>query len=180
MAKGLSSGHDPCGDRNMVAVSNPGVLDSSLTDKDNRIIVHAYGAGNEPFDDEWKKFGIFGDTYSKSNEYKDAKVEAADYLYESVSRALGISIEEVKERSEVEMIGTPLTHQRYLMRHKGTYGPTFSDTLSGPMTPIKGLYLAGDSVFPGIGVPAVAVSGANCANSMVNVIKHIMDMNKVD
>ena len=180
MAKGLSSGHDPCGDRNMVAVSNPGVLDSSLTDKDNRIIVHAYGAGNEPFDDEWKKFGIFGDTYSKSNEYKDAKVEAADYLYESVSRALGISIEEVKERSEVEMIGTPLTHQRYLMRHKGTYGPTFSNTLSGPMTPIKGLYLAGDSVFPGIGVPAVAVSGANCANSMVNVIKHIMDMNKVD
>ena len=176
MAKGLSNGHNPCSDRNMVAVSNPGVLDTSLTDKDHRITVHAYGAGNEPFDGEWKKFGIFGDTYSKSNEYKDAKIQASHYLYESVARAFGISVDEVKERADVEMIGTPLTHQRYLMRHKGTYGPTFADTLSGPTTPIKGLYLAGDSVFPGIGVPAVAVSGANCANSMVNVVRHIMDM----
>merc|ERR1712146_469722 len=160
----------------MVAVSNPGVLDSSLTDRSDRTIIHAYGAGNEPFDDEWGKFDIFGDTYSKSNEYKYAKLHAAEYLYESVARALGIGVNEVKERAEVDMIGSPLTHRRYVMRHKGTYGPSFADTLSGPMTPIKGLYMAGYSIFPGIGVPAVALSGANCANSMVNVIKHIMNL----
>lgn len=45
---------DPCGDRNMVAVSNPSVLDEGLvqcssSDSNDRMVVHAYGAGNEPF-----------------------------------------------------------------------------------------------------------------------------------
>ena len=45
---------NPCGDRNMVAVSNPSVLDGGLVqsssgDSSDRMVVHAYGAGNEPF-----------------------------------------------------------------------------------------------------------------------------------
>jgi hypothetical protein len=44
MDKGLNTA-DPCGDRNMVAVSNPSMLDSSLVDQPNKIVVHAYGAG---------------------------------------------------------------------------------------------------------------------------------------
>lgn len=34
---------DPCGDRNMVAVSNPSVLDSSLVNQPNKLMLHAYG-----------------------------------------------------------------------------------------------------------------------------------------
>ena len=55
MDQGLHSA-DPCADRNMVAVSNPSVLDNSLvtTGPDgapstSHIMVHAYGAGNEPY-----------------------------------------------------------------------------------------------------------------------------------
>ncbi len=48
----------------------------------------------------------------------------------------------------------------------------------GPVLPIKGLYIAGDSVFPGIGVPAVALSGANAANSIVSIARHMLEVLK--
>jgi phytoene dehydrogenase-like protein len=48
--------------------------------------------------------------------------------------------------------------------------------LKGPVTPLRGLYLAGDSIFPGIGIPAVALSGANAANSVVSVVRHIREV----
>ncbi|PNH12853.1 hypothetical protein TSOC_000193 [Tetrabaena socialis] len=41
-----------------------------------------------------------------------------------------------------------------------------------PTTPIPGLYCCGDSTFPGIGLPAVAASGAICANTLVPVWDH--------
>jgi len=43
----------------------------------------------------------------------------------------------------------------------------------GPSTPVAGLYCCGDSRFPGIGLPAVAASGAITANSLVPVWDHI-------
>lgn len=42
----------------------------------------------------------------------------------------------------------------------------------GPTTPVPGLYLCGDSTFPGIGVPAVAASGNITANTLVGVKQH--------
>lgn len=37
---------------------------------------------------------------------------------------------------------------------------------------MSGLYCCGDSTFPGIGLPAVAASGAICANTLVPLTKH--------
>ena len=51
---------------------------------------------------------------------------------------------------------TPLTHQRFLNRHKGSYGPAIragEASFPFPGTPVDGLLVCGDSVFPGIGVP---------------------------
>lgn len=84
-------------------------------------------------------------------------------------------IPDIRERTELEMIGTPLTHARYLRRHKGTYGPGISAreaTFPGPATPIPGLYGCGDSYMPGIGVPAAAASGMIAANTLVSVPAH--------
>ncbi len=50
------------------------------------------------------------------------------------------------------MVGTPLTHERFLRRHRGSYGPAIKAgeaMFPGPTTPIPGLYCAGDSTFPG-------------------------------
>ena len=45
-------------------------------------------------------------------------------------------------------------------------------------TPLPGLYRCGDSTTAGIGVPAVASSGAQCANALLSVFEQ-MEMNKL-
>lgn len=80
-----------------------------------------------------------------------------------------------RDKCEVKLVGSPLTHQRFLRRNRGTYGPAIQagkDTLPGQSTPIPQLFCCGDSTFPGIGVPAVAASGAIVANSLVSVPQH--------
>lgn len=174
---------DPCADRNMVAVSNPSMLDNSLVTgpdglpSSSHILVHAYGAGNEPYD-PWRIPPKMSLSSNADNDYERNKEESSRFLYRSIARALMIPEQEVRERADVAMVGTPHTHARYLRRHEGTYGAVFNSMLPGPTTPLPGLLLCGDSVFPGIGVPAVAVSGANCANTCVSVVRHMVELLK--
>ncbi len=75
-------------------------------------------------------------------------------------------------RVELELIGSPLTHERFLRRHRGTYGPELragTENFPGPATPVPGLYACGDSTWPGIGVPAVAGSGISAAHAITGV-----------
>lgn len=57
--------------------------------------------------------------------------------------ALERAIPDVRDRAELVMVGTPLTHERFLNRHRGTYGPAISaatGSFPGPQTPIPGLF----------------------------------------
>lgn len=149
---------DPCMDRNMVAVSVPSLLDSSLVMKDgedpmanqlDKVMIHAYGAGNEDYN-EWVGLRRRRRRSSRSGEgrgeydddgdgddYERMKAEGAEYLYRSVGRALDLSVEEIKARSDVALIGSPLTHERYNRRDKGTYGAAWGSMISSPETPLK-------------------------------------------
>lgn len=147
---------DPCMDRNMVAVSVPSLLDSSLVMKDgedpkgnqlDKMVIHAYGAGNEDYN-EWvglrrRRSRMSGegrggyDDDDGGDDYERMKAEGAEYLYRSVGRALDLSVEEIKARSDVALIGSPLTHERYNRRDKGTYGAAWGSMISSPETPLK-------------------------------------------
>ncbi|MDE5093730.1 MAG: carotene isomerase, partial [Trichodesmium sp. St11_bin5] len=67
-------------------------------------------------------------------------------------------------------VGTARSHQRFLNRADGTYGPIPQRKLKGLLgmpfnrTAIPGLYCVGDSTFPGQGLNAVAFSGFACAH----------------
>jgi len=83
--------------------------------------------------------------------------------------------QDIRARAETTLIGTPLTHERFLRRHRGSYGPAIKageGTFPGPGTPLPGLYCCGDSTQPGIGLPAVAASGMIAANTIAPVQKH--------
>jgi phytoene dehydrogenase-like protein len=172
----------PCGELNMIAVSNPCVLDRTLA-PEGYIIVHAYGAGNEPYDiwqkqsstknetttnleDDGQAFAFSGKKYQSST-YDALKNARGEPLW----RAIESIIPDARERTVLALLGSPLTHERYLRRPYGTYGAAFEDCLKDGSTPIPNLMLAGDGVFPGIGIPAVALSGASAANGMVNFIE---------
>ncbi|XP_020594585.1 prolycopene isomerase 1, chloroplastic-like [Phalaenopsis equestris] len=94
-------------------------------------------------------------------------------MWKAVERVLGSGFN--REKCEVALVGTPLTHKRFLRRHRGTYGPAIKageSSFPGHSTPISRLFCCGDSTFPGIGVPAVAASGAIVANTLVPLSKH--------
>ncbi|KAK9162047.1 hypothetical protein Syun_002949 [Stephania yunnanensis] len=129
-------------------------------------ILHAYTPGTEPY-------GLWEGLDRRSSEYKNLKAERSEVMWRAVERAIGSGFK--RENCEVKLVGTPLTHQRFLRRNRGTYGPAIQagkDTFPGHSTPVPQLFCCGDSTFPGIGVPAVAASGAIVANSLVSVSLH--------
>jgi len=143
---------------NTCMVSIPTVLDPQQA-PEGYYSVHAYTL--EPYEN-WESLE------RNREDYKQLKRERSQTLYRAVERI----IPDVRSRVELELIGTPLTHSRYLRRYKGTYGPAIAATegrFPSGKTPIKNLHLVGDSTLPGIGVPAVAASAILCANSLVTL-----------
>lgn len=65
-----------------------------------------------------------------SDKYKVLKEERSAVLWRAVEQI----IPDIRQRAEVTMVGTPLTHQRFLRRHRGSYGPAIK---------------AGQAMFPG-------------------------------
>ena len=150
--------------QNVVAVSIPSLLDSSLAPPGKHTI-HAYTPATEPYE-LWKGLDRRSDTYQNLKETRS----------QVLWQALDQIIPNIRDRSEVTLIGTPLTHQRFLRRYRGSYGPAIAagkGRFPGVKTPIAGLFCCGDSTFPGIGVPAVAASGMLVANTLAPVSEHL-------
>ena len=155
----------------------PTVLDPEVA-PEGKHIIHVYTAGSEPYD-------IWKERQRGTKDYEDFKRERAEILWETIERI----IPDIRERVEVEIYASPQTHQRFLRRHKGTYGPALQaggnlfDVLPlpnipqpGVLTPIPKLLRCGDSVFPGVGVPAVAASGAIAASTLAPLPDHLKMM----
>ena len=156
--------------RNMVLVSCASLLDSSLA-PDGCHVIHAYVPATEPYE-EWRGLD------RTSAEYRAKKEEAAEILWRAVEQ----QIPDVRSRAKITLVGTPLTHERFLRRDSGTYGPFLRATdgmLGGQKTCLPGLLCCGDSTFPGIGMPAVAASGMIAAHSILPVDEHWRNLDKI-
>nr|XP_025667972.1 prolycopene isomerase, chloroplastic [Arachis hypogaea] len=152
-------------DQNVVLISVPSVLSPNLAPPGKHVL-HAYMPGTEPFE-------LWEGLDRTSAEYRKLKAERSEVMWKAVERVLGEGFK--REKCEVKLVGSPLTHERFLRRNRGTYGPALQagkETFPGHSTPIPHLFCCGDSTFPGIGVPAVAASGAIVANSLVSVSQH--------
>ncbi|MDJ0647827.1 MAG: NAD(P)/FAD-dependent oxidoreductase [Xenococcaceae cyanobacterium MO_188.B19] len=156
--------------QNVVVVSIPSVLDPSLAPSGKHNI-HVYTPGNEPY-------GIWSGMKRNSPEYQAQKQARSQVMWQALERV----IPDIRSRCEVTLVGTPLTHKRFLRRHRGSYGPAIEAgkaLFPGANTPIPGLFCCGDSTFPGIGLPAVAASGAIAANTLVPIDKHLQMLRNI-
>jgi len=156
--------------RNLVLVSVASLLDPSLAPEGGHVI-HAYTPATEPY-------ATWEGLERSSAEYKRKKEEAATVLWEAIER----QIPDVRQRAKVTLVGTPLTHERFLRRERGSYGPFLSATdgmLPMQGTGCAGFFCCGDSTFPGIGMPAAAASGLIAANSVVSVGEHWKMLDKI-
>lgn len=152
-------------DQNVVLLSIPSAISNEVAPPGKHVL-HAYTPGTEPY-------SIWEGLDRRSPEYRKLKAERSEVLWKAAERVLGPGFN--RDDCEVKLVGTPLTHQRFLRRNRGTYGPAIKAgeaTFPGHSTPVAQLFCCGDSTFPGIGVPAVAASGAIVANSLVSVSDH--------
>jgi phytoene dehydrogenase-like protein len=149
--------------QNVVAISIPSLLDPNLAPPGKHTI-HVYAPATEPYQ-------LWQGLDRRSEAYAAQKEARAEVMWKALERM----IPDIRSRCEVTLVGTPLTHQRFLRRHQGTYGPGVwagQGILPGPKTPLSGLLCCGDSSFPGIGLPAVAASGMIAANAIAPLAKH--------
>ncbi|NEQ98814.1 MAG: NAD(P)/FAD-dependent oxidoreductase, partial [Cyanothece sp. SIO2G6] len=99
--------------QNVVLISIPSLLDPSLAPAGCHTI-HVYTPGNEPYE-PWQ--GVD----RQSAVYESLKKQRAEVMWQALERV----IPDVRSRCWVNLVGTPLTHERFLRRHQGTYGPAF-------------------------------------------------------
>ena len=174
-------------EQNLVLISIPSIKDPSMA-PEGKHVIHAYTPGNEPL-------SLWENVKYNSEEYNRLKKERSKVLYQAVAKALNnITVEDLRSRAEIEMVGTPLTHARFLRREnsKGTYGGTgwIKKQESGqdgvgavPVTSaksnLKNLLLVGDSRFPGPGLPAVAAGGWAAAHELVDFRQQCKILDKV-
>jgi phytoene dehydrogenase-like protein len=144
-------------EENCALLSIPSVHDATLA-PEGYAVLHVYTPATERYD-RWE--GMKRNT----PEYDELKEERSAFLWKVLEKV----IPDIRTRAVHRQVGTPLTHQRYLNRHRGTYGPAIyagDGSFPFPNTPVKNLLLCGDSCFPGIGVPAVSGSGVIAANTI--------------
>ena len=99
--------------QNMAILSIPTTLDPSLAPAGHHV-VHCYAAANEPYE-------LWEGLKPGSPPYEALKKERAEFLWKAVERV----IPDVRQRVKVEMVASPLTHERFLRRSRGTYGPSW-------------------------------------------------------
>ena len=145
-------------ERNAVVVSIPSVLDPAMAPA-GRHVLHAYTPANEPWE-LWQ--GLERD----SPAYQTLRRERCQVFWDVLEQR----IPDIRQRCDVVMEGTPLTHRRFLNVHNGSYGPALpanEGLFPGVTTPLKRFWMCGSSTFPGIGIPPVAASGALAAHGIL-------------
>ncbi len=141
-------------EQGVVFISIPTLLDPTLAPPENHI-VHAFTPSSMEC---WN--------HLTNKEYLAKKKIDGDRLIAKLENLFPGLSENITHKE----IGSPKTHERFLSRHKGSYGPIPLMRLPGllPMpfnsTNIQDLYCVGDSCFPGQGLNAVAFSGFACAH----------------
>ena len=158
-------------ERNIVVFSIPSVLDKSMAPKGKHVL-HGYTPANESWD-KWETIK------HNSKSYKSLKEESCSVFFKPLKKL----IPDIDERIEIKLLGTPLTHQKYTNTYCGSYGPAISadkNLFPGCRTHIKNLFLCGASSFPGIGIPAVAASGAYAAEAIMGKKRYKELINQIN
>jgi prolycopene isomerase len=146
--------------------SAPTLLDPSLA-PDGKHAVHLFVTAETW---QWDRYDRQGPEYRQKKEaYARSLIARTERILPGLSAAV-----------ELMVMATPQTHERYLNRWQGSYGPLLhpgQNVLRKPQnrTPVENLFAAGDSTFPGQGVIAVTYSGVSCASYIARELGKPLD-----
>jgi len=108
--------------------------------------------------------------YSLNGTYDDAKQQAEDFIVKTLEKKMpGFS----EAKIHVIHTATPITWENWVYRKKGRVGGIPQSMARSLLkwtpheTPFKGLYLVGDTTYPGQGIPGVTLSGINVYSRVI-------------
>ena len=103
------------------------------------------------------------------NQYRIKKEKVTDIIIKKAEKYLP----GLRKHIIVKELGTPRTMHRYTLNPEGSlYGPSLIVEQAGMLrlqavTPVKGLFLVGSSIYPGGGYPSVIGSGYKAAKMIL-------------
>lgn len=116
------------------------------------------------------------------NQYKIKKEKVISIIIKKAEKYLpGLS-----KHIVVKELGTPRTMHRYTFNPEGSlYGPSLIVEQAGmlrlqPITPVKGLFIVGSSIYPGGGYPSVIGSGYKAAKTILFHEKQNQELSDVE
>ena len=112
------------------------------------------------------ELGPWWTLYEQDRDAYEARKQA--YL-DQVLAAAEVALPGLREAARLVLPGTPVTFERFTRRSWGWVGGFPQTSLFRAWGPrlAPGLWLAGDSIFPGQSVPAVALGGMRVARSLL-------------
>ena len=122
---------------------------------------------------------VTASTHARASDWDNCSPEVArERKQQIIDGMLALIKRRMHEFEGMQMLhvegGTPLTWERYTGRYRGYVGGIPHDirrpllTLPPNKTPFNGLYMIGDSVFPGQGTPAVMMGAWNTVQRIFN------------
>jgi phytoene dehydrogenase-like protein len=112
------------------------------------------------------ELGFWWDLYEQDREVYEAHKQT---YTERVLAAAEVAVPGLRDTADLILSGTPVTFQRFTRRDWGWVGGFPQTSLTRAWGPrlSPGLWLVGDSIFPGQSVPAVALGGLRVAQSLL-------------
>lgn len=104
----------------------------------------------------------------KREDYEQKKEQLSNLMLDTLFNQFPM----LKKHVVMQFVGTPVTFQRYLHRKLGKVGgyiplgKSFLLDMYSPRLGPKGLWMVGDTVFPGAGTPGAALSGWTVAEAI--------------
>jgi phytoene dehydrogenase-like protein len=147
---------EPMGNGNTVFLSLSPAWDDERAPQGRRTLTMSTHTELEPW---WDLFEHDREAYeSRKQAYAERVLSAAE-----------VALPGLREASDLILPGTPVTFQRFTRRAWGWVGGFPQTSLFRAWGPrlAPGLWMVGDSIFPGQSVPAVALGGIRVANALL-------------
>lgn len=158
---------EPLGEGNSVFLSLSPSWDSERAPEGQRALTISTHTRLDPW---WLLFEQNRDEYERRKEiYTDKLIAAAERALPGLRQGIRL----VKP-------GTPVTFQRFTRRHAGWVGGFPQSSLFTAWGPsvAPGIWMVGDTIFPGQSIAAVALGGLRVANSILQSVgadEHVID-----
>jgi C-3',4' desaturase CrtD len=151
---------EPMGNGNTVFLSLSPAWDRSRAPEGRRTLTLSTHTELDPW---WDLHAADRDAYeARKRAYTERVLDAAE-----------VALPGLRDAADLLLPGTPVTFQRFTRRLWGWVGGFPQTSLTRAWGPrlAPGLWLVGDSIFPGQSVPAVALGGLRVANSLLSELE---------